>query len=411
MTATHTPVPIESVLVRTPIPTELAGTPLAEFAGVLPTQTPYWGVTPHPVYEAYSSSVEALKRGDYQTSIQYMEQVLRSDSTLADAYFIRGEAYRNLGLLEEAEAEYQFALDNNPTLAAAHLGLARIHLIREPSMLSEEFSKAISFDPKLLPAYLEQAEFLARNSQWDLLEELARNGLDKWGVKSPLLQLYEGQALYYLGRYEEALDSILLATSGDESILEAYYLQGLTLIALGRYEESISSLKTYNAYAVEDLRGWNAIGGSFYNLYDFEQAERAYSYVLVRDESNFIALFGRGLVYMDLDRYEDALADFDQAKDITPQSDKLEFARARAFFALNDPEPALDSLNTIFGRSLEPNILADAYALQALYYLNQSPPYISEAITNWEIILQLENVSDDRKQRAQNERTTLINFP
>lgn len=410
MTATHTPVPIESVLVRTPIPTELSGTPLAIFAGVLPTPTPYWGVTPNSVYEAYTSSVAALKRGDFLTSIQNMEQVLKSDPTLADAYFIRGEAYRNLGLFDEAEIEFQLALNHNPTLAAAHLGLARIQMLRDPGILSEEYNIAISYDPKLLPAYLEQAEFLSRHSQWGVLEELARNGL-RAGVKSPLLQLYEGSSHYYLRRYEEALDSIILATSSDESLLEAYYYQGVTLIALGRYEESISPLKTYTAYAGEDIQGWNAIGVAFYNLDDYGEAENAFSYTLLLDEQNYVALFNRGLLYLDLDRHEEAVADFNLAKEINPQSDQLEFARARAFFALDQNDLTLESLNIIFERSLEPNLLADAYALQALYYVNQSPPYVSEAIDNWEIILQLENVSEERKIHAQNELTTLIQFP
>lgn len=409
MTATHTPVPVESVLVRTPIPTQLSGTPLAVFAGVSPTETPIWGVTPHPVYEAYTSSVNAFNRGEYQTSIQYMEQVLRTDPTLADAYFIRGEAYRNLGLLDEAEAEYQLTLEYNPTHASAHLGLARIHMLRNPDVLSDEFSKAISFDPKLLPAYLEQGEFLAAHSQWSTLEELARNGLRS--VRSPMLQLLEGKALYHLGRFEEALDKIMLASSNDESILEAYYLQGVTLIGLGEYEQSLSPLMTYLAYASTDVSGWNAIAASYYNLYDFEKAEHAYNYVLLLDEQNFVAHFSRGLLYMDLDRYEDALADFDAALEVNPQSDQVEFNRARAFFALNQPEPALESLEIIFGRSLEPNLLADAYKLQALYFMNQSPPYLTEAKSNWETILGLENVSEDRKKRAQVELNILIYFP
>lgn len=114
---------------------------------------------------------------------------------------------------------------------------------------------------------------------------------------------------------------------------------------------------------------------------------------------------------MDLDRYEDALADFDAALEVNPQSDQVEFNRARAFFALNQPEPALESLEIIFGRSLEPNLLADAYKLQALYFMNQSPPYLSEAKSNWETILGLENVSEDRKKRAQVELNILIYFP
>ena len=125
-----------------------------------------------------------------------MEQVLRTEPTLADAYFIRGEAYRYLGLYDEAESEYELALTYNPIHAAAHLGLARIQMIKDPTVLSEEFSKAISFDPKLLPAYLEQAEYLERHAQWSVLEELARTGLSPDRVQSPHLQLLHGKALY-----------------------------------------------------------------------------------------------------------------------------------------------------------------------------------------------------------------------
>lgn len=409
-TATHTPVPIESVLIRTPIPTELSGTPLAIFAGVSPTETPFWGVTPNPIYEAYTSSVAAFMRGEYQKSIDYMEQVLKTDDKLSDAYFIRAEAYRNLGLLAEAEQEYQLALQYNPTLAAAHLGLARIQMISNPDVLSEEFDLAISYDPKLLPAYLEKAEFLVSEARWGALEQLSRSGL-RAGVRSPLLQLHEGRARYYLGRYEEALDSILLATSNDASILDAYYLQGVTLIALARYEQSLSPLETYNAYASGNFHGWNAIGVAYYNLDNFVEAESAFSYVLILDEMNFMALFNRGLLYMDLGRYEEASADFEKAKEVNPQSDALEFARAEGYFALEEDQAALEALEVIFERSLDPKLVADAYALQAVYYVNQTPPYISEAISNWEIILQLENISEEHKNQAQNQLFMLVNFP
>ncbi len=409
-TATHTPVPIESVLIRTPIPTELSGTPLAIFAGVSPTQTPYWGVTPNHNYEAYTSSVAALMRGEYQKSIDYMEQVIRTDDKLSDAYFIRAEAYRNLGLLDEAEQEYQLALQYNPSLAAAHLGLARIQMIRNPNVLSEEFDLAILHDPNLLPAYLEKAEFLVSQAQWEALEELSRSGL-RAGVRSPLLQLHEGRARYYLGRYEEALDSILLATSSDESILDAYYLQGVTLIALARDEQSISPLETYNAYAIGDIHGWNAIGVAYNNIDNFVEAETAFSYVLILDEMNFVALYNRGLLFMDLKRHEEAIVDFEKAKEVNPQSDALEFARAQGYFALGEDQVALEALEVIFERSLDPNLVADAYALQALYYVNQTPPYISEAISNWEIIIQLENVSEERKDQAQNQLFMFVNFP
>ncbi len=65
-TPTSTPLPASTRVWRTPVPTQLAQTPLAFFVPATSTPTPMLGVTPHPRYEAYDSAVTALIAGNYQ---------------------------------------------------------------------------------------------------------------------------------------------------------------------------------------------------------------------------------------------------------------------------------------------------------------------------------------------------------
>jgi len=232
-TPTITPVPINSVLIRTPVPTALSGTPIGYLLAITPTPTPLIGITPRPIFEAYTSAVAAMQRGDFNGSIQYIDQVIDLDPNLADAYYLLGESYRLLGRMPEADAAYKQALELNPIMAAAYLGLAKIQLAWNPSILPDSINLAISYDPSLLPAYLIKTEILSKNQNWQALAETAQAALDA-GTNTPMLYLYLGKAQYHLGQYEIAFKSILRATADDPTILEAYGLLGTILIELDR---------------------------------------------------------------------------------------------------------------------------------------------------------------------------------
>ena len=409
-TATHTPVPVGSVLDRTAVPADVASTPLPFLVGVLPTKTPYWGITPNSGYEAYSSSVKALERGEFQSSIQLMDQVIISDPNIPGAYYVRGEAYRQLGLFEEAERAYLRALELNPLMAAAYLGIGKFQLQIDPDVLPTAFDEAIALDPLLMPAYLEKMDFHASHQQWDPLALTAQAALES-GVITPMIYIHLGNAQLNSGQYESALTNILLGTSGDPAILQAYFVQGQVLNALGRYNEAIAPLKTYLVYSPNEAAAWLSLAQASFKLGDFEQALVAYSQLLMFEEHNFEALFNRGLMYFESGNYEEAQADLELAREIDPLSDRVAFAFGKLYLILGNPELALEALDEAIQNSQNPDLQADAYALQAEHFENTDPPDFSAAILRWQLIYTLEGVSEDRRIRASSELYRLRWYP
>ncbi len=401
-TPTFTPVPIDSVLLRTPIPTEFGGTPLAYFAGVAPTPTPLVGITPRPMYEAYTSAVKAMGRGDYSASIQFINQVIELDPNLADSYYLLGEAYRLLGKYKEAESAYRQALDRNPLSAPIYYGLGLIQLQRNPDVLPEVINQAITHDPSFLPAYLVKAQFLSRDQNWQELAQLAQNGLIA-GAKTPLMQIYLAEAQFHLGEYDLALSNALQGSAGDGSILQAYFVLGQILVQLGRFEEALSPLQTYLVYQGNDPSAWSYLGQAFYGLENEEAAELAFNQALSLDDRDRTAHYLRGLIRMGQQRYDEALPDLIRTDELGLESEEFQMILLDAYFHLQQYSPALKIIDEILLTSTNVDFFAQCYAYQAQILEQQDPAFIEDAIASWQAILDLENAPQELRDRAEEE--------
>jgi tetratricopeptide (TPR) repeat protein len=405
-TPTLTPVPINSVFIRTPIPTNIAGTPIGYLLAITPTPTPLIGITPRPIYEAYTSAVNAIQRGDFNGSIQYIEQVIDLDPNLADAYYLLGESYRLLGRLNEALDAYRQALDLNPIMAAAYLGIGRIQLTWNPGILPDSINLAISYDPALLPAYLIKAEILSNNRNWQALAETAQTALDA-GTNTPMLYLYLGEAQFQLGEYDLALKSILRATADDPTILKAYGLLGYILTELGRYEDSISPLMTHVSYNPNDYLAWSYLGHAYYSSGDPTGAEMAFDRSLELNPGDVNAYHLRGLLRLEQGRYEEAFADLREAQQRGISSIDVLHGIARASYELGYHGITLETINLIIQTSSDIVILTEVFTLQATIFEAQDPPLYEEALIAWQSILGLGEIPEEVRSQAQIKTYTL----
>lgn len=408
-TPTFTPVPINSVLVRTAVPPQVAETPLVELLGLAPTPTPFWGFSSNSLYEAYTSSVNAFKQGEYQRSIQLMDQVIALNPDLADAYFVRGEAYVQLGLFADAQAEFERALEIDPEYAAAHLDLGRIQLQANPEVLPEAFDLALTYDPQLLPAYLEKMTYYSSHAQWETLFETAQSAI-RAGEKSPSIYVNLAEAQFRLGLVGDALNTILFATSADGSDLKAYLLLGQILNAMGRYEESVVPLKTFLAYSPEIADGWIVLADSTFNLGDRQGAIDAYTQVLSFQERDFQALLNRGHLYLETGQLEEAQADFNLAREVNPQSDQLLLDFAKLHFQLDEDDLALADLDQLEEITANAYFLSQGYFMRAGYYMDLTPPDLSNALGSWQKIINLEDAPQEFKNTARDNMFRIRNF-
>lgn len=396
---TITPIPPDDVLLWTPIPTELAGTPFAAFLPVTPTPTPHIGLTPRSVYEAYTSAVNSLKEEDYESALMFIEQVIGLDRNLADAFYVKGEVHRLLGELDEAETSYTEAIRLNQAMAPAYFGLGRIQTLKNPYSLPEAFSNAITHDPTFLPAYLEIAEFHAQQENWSALDEVVTAAIQA-GLHTPRLQILLGQAQFHQGHYQVAYENALAGIAGDPGMLDAYLLLGQLLVERGNSETALSPLSTYILFHGDDAEAWFYLGRAASDVGNIPQAIDAFSQTLAINNFHGEATHRRGLLYLSEYRYDEALADLERAEQLGVASLDLPLQLSQAYLGLGELELAMEVLLEVIENSEEPRIIAGAYALLAYIYEILEPPQILEAIAAWQAILELAEVTDEIRAQA-----------
>jgi tetratricopeptide (TPR) repeat protein len=406
-TVTLTPIPAETRTFRTPIPTELASTPIAFFVEATPTPTPILGLTPRPSYEAYGAGIAALQREDYETAINFFQQVIDLDSTLADAYYFLGEAHRLSGTPGQAVLAYDRATLVNNDFAPSFVGrgLARIDLtLRENSELKAadlppDFDSAINRDPMLTVAYLEKANFYANLRLWKTMEETLQAAIDA-GVREPIVYIRMSLAQYQRANYIASLESATEGSAGDPTNLEGYKAIGRANIALRQYEPALWPLQTYIAYEPEDHTGWGYYSRTLVGLDRIDEAMAAANQSLSINDRYAPAYLARALAKLETGDYESAFTDLEQARRYGSENYDLTVAFGRAHSALREYTDALPYFNQAIAEAPGPIRLAEGYALRALIY-EVNPDLTSEAILNWRWILETEGADPETVEMAE----------
>lgn len=410
-TPTSTPLPAATRVVRTPISPEQANTPIALLVDITSTATPVLGITPHP-FEAYDAGINALVRGDYETALSYMEQVLDADPSLSDAHYFRGEALRHLDRIAEAIGAYDDAVKSNMDFGPAYLGRGRAMLTRDEQAAAEDFDRAVKADPSMLEAYLELGRYYSDNQLWTRLENTMLDAIEN-GAGAPTIYIHLSEAEINLGKYEEALDDALEGSADDPTLLEGYFAVGRAYVALGTKKyvmEHLTAaawpLQTYLVYAPEDHRGWATLARAQVGIGEYDAALESANKALELNERHAPAYIARGLVYITQKDYTAALEDFTSARRYAKVSFELTLETGRAHYLLENYNLALDYVNPAIEtankerrfvvRQLQ---VTEAYALRALIY--EAIEQYNDAILNWRWILEAENVRPETMALAE----------
>jgi tetratricopeptide (TPR) repeat protein len=406
-TITLTPIPLETRILRTPVPTELAGTPLALLVEASPTPTPILGMTPHPNFEAYSAGVAAMERGDYAQAIDYMHQVLDLDPSLADPYFFLGEANRLLGRPGEAVRAFDQAVTIDPNFAAAYLGRARTLLTTRPDELPADFDRAIRADPLLDLAYLEKAAFFAPRRQWEKVDEVLGQAIVA-GVTSPEVFIRRAEAQLNRTQYGAALESATEGSANDPANLDGYLMLGRAYNENELSNAALWPLQTYTLYRPEDPVGLAALARAHLGVgqYDsaFEEANRA----LAMNDRYAAAYQVRGFVLVFRQEYNAAIADFLRARQYGRTTFEIHYGLAQAYFGLGNLTEAIRSANTALATAIDEKDVVvrdrkkgDAYELLATIFENTNPPRVDDALNNWNLLAALVNARPESIALAQ----------
>ncbi|MCZ6530813.1 MAG: tetratricopeptide repeat protein [Chloroflexi bacterium] len=414
-TATPTTIPATLRVQRTAIPTELAQTPLAFFVAQTPTPTSVVGVTPHPAYEAYSSGLRALERGNYEQAAGFFDQVLDLDNSLPDAHYLKGEARRLYAMSDDGEANrsallgaaiqsYDGAVLKDPEYAPAYLG--RGHALLERAVIREgpdgldgqhlpsDYAKALELDPTFMQAFVAQGEFMRRVGLWKTAEETMQAAVDA-GLRDPRVYILLAEAQLIRGKLEAALENAIEGSGADPTDLDGYFVLGRTFARLEQYEQALQPLLTYVAYRGNDHRGWSDLGRTQFELDDLPAAAFSLNQALTIKGDYSPAFIGRGWLNLELGDPSSGLHDFQKALQFGQETVEMYLGLGHAYFLMGDLQEGLNQANTAIVLASEANrceILdrdtSRGYALRAL--ISEASDELTDyAIQNWEWILDL----------------------
>lgn len=390
ITSTPTSIPRTRVAVTaTPIPPTFTGpTPLWMLLEATYTPTPMYVNTPHPISEAYRSSIRAIERGNWQDALRFMQQAIQVDPSAPDLQYQIGAIQLQLKNYSEAKDAFDQALDLNPNFGPAYLGRARTLLAQDPKAdISKDLDAAIKYDPQDGEAYLERATFLLRQGD----SQAAQKDLEKAQSllpDSPQVYLENAQLALQQGDSEAALENARKALELDQTSLPIYRTVGQAAILNQDYKLAIDTLKTYLLYEPDEAEGWALLGQAYYRNKQYNpQALEALSKAIDLDKSQATAYLYRGLISLDLNQGQEAVNDLVQARRLDNKSFEASLALGRGLFATNRLNDARGQISSSLdlAKTDEQRAQVYYYRAQVLEALGNPPA----ARQDWQALIEL----------------------
>lgn len=267
----------------------------------------------------------------FNEAVACFEKALELDETLADAWYNLGLIYKSKGELEKSLTFLTTAIDLAPASPQcwSHKGQVLLALGKLDEAI-EYFNRALSLDEKELSAYI-------------------------------------GRSLVYkkLGRYEKAIEDVNKALKFEPANEKALYIQrGIQEIL--KFSDS-SNPQPINSHSLPLARQYTEQGFAYLFQQHFDEAKECFSRAIQSDPDSVIAYVGRGGLYGTyLQKYEDAILDYNQAIRLDPNNAKIYLERGLCRYRLQHYEDALvDQTHAI---RLDPTLEPAYYNRGLIYY-------------------------------------------
>jgi DNA-binding winged helix-turn-helix (wHTH) protein/Tfp pilus assembly protein PilF len=197
-------------------------------------------------------------------------RLLTNDTSPAWRAFLQGRFHyrggEGMGALQQAAISFQRAIEMDPSLAAAHAGLAEsLMLLRTAALIDPEESRrkiqaaaasAMEADPLLAESHLAMAGVrMIFDHDWDAGREHLLSALE-FGPEDPWVHARYAIFLSWRRQFEAALDSVRRAQSLDPFSMRLTAESAKIHYFAGQAEVALSILESATAHKVDFVLGW-----------------------------------------------------------------------------------------------------------------------------------------------------------
>ncbi len=293
----------------------------------------------------YGEATQAYQAKDLSRAISLYDRVVALQPDHAEAYYKRGNAFKDLGQMQAALASYDAAIQHRPDFQYAwcNRGFVQQCLgLQEAALFS--FDRAIELNPDDIIAQSNRGLLLLGMSRWQ--EALASQ--DRVLALNPqLLQtwIHRGNVLRELRQLEAALASYRKALELQPDCAEAHYNSGVLLELMEQPEASLASYElAIESYPQFHQAHYNRAGVLKATKHP-ELALGAYEKAIAIKSDYPEAHANRGAVLHELERWDEALASYELALALRPDFAEAHCQRAYTFGALGRYLEALADYN------------------------------------------------------------------
>jgi tetratricopeptide (TPR) repeat protein len=176
----------------------------------------------------------------YEEALDHINNALREDDQLAQAYFLKGYIFKELGDTVLAKSSFQTATEVNPSHFEAFMELGSLYSYENDPLAIDYFETALQINPKSAEAYYNKGMFLQSNGKIDQALQVYQAMVK--ADPNNFLGYYNMGYIYlteYL-EYETAqayFDSVLMVKP---AYVDALYNKGLCSEEMGRKGEAES---------------------------------------------------------------------------------------------------------------------------------------------------------------------------
>ncbi len=231
---------------------------------------------------------------DLRGSIADLSAAIRINPVYTLAYLYRGSAYSQIGRTDVAISDYNMVIDLRPSSTDAYFNRGIAYLLRQNFKKSEsDFSKVIALDPK---------------------------NADAW-INRGTARLYNADTLGALADYNRAVNLKPFYSEAYGKRGRIYFERKKYLLALADFNKSVELDSLGSMYFFFRALTYN-------ELNNFPKALDDFNRTINLNPSNPLSLFNRALVYWKLNDTQNALADFNRANELNPNNLLIHFNRA-----------------------------------------------------------------------------------
>jgi tetratricopeptide (TPR) repeat protein len=313
----------------------------------------------------YNQARNQISQEQYSDAIKTLNELIRADSKMSEAWFLRGLAKYSLNDMHGALADFSQAIQHNPVSSQAFLyrGIVLGRLSKYSQALSD-FEMAIDLRPNWVDGYFSRGvnylitqQFQKSIRDFTQVINLQPKNVDAW-INRGTAYLYNGDSLRALTDYGQAtklnpfysesyskrgrllmemknyylaLDDLTKAIELDNNSSINYFLRALTHNYLNSINLALSDLNKAidlapnNALSIYNraLINWKK-GNKSYALDDFDR-------VAELNPENLLVYFNRGVLQLELNDFKEAISDFSQAINLFPDFANAYLARSEAY--------------------------------------------------------------------------------